>query len=81
MPLARDLLDILVCPETKQPLVYFPRGEGDDDESKGFLFCPGSRRKYRIDDGIPVMLVDEADKLGEAEAERLVVRARELGLG
>ncbi len=80
MALAQDLLDILVCPESKQPLLYFPRGEADDDENKGFLFCPDSRRKYRIDDGIPVMLIDEAEKLSEGDSERLVARARELGI-
>ena len=66
MPLDPLLLEILVCPESKQPLLYF--------ESENFLFCPESRLKYRIEDDIPVMLVEEAERLGEAEAAALVAR-------
>jgi len=80
MPLARELLDVLVCPASKAPLVYFPRGERDDDELHGFLLCPASRRRYAIDGGIPVMLIDEAAPLAEAEVARLVARATALGL-
>jgi uncharacterized protein YbaR (Trm112 family) len=72
MALPADLLSILRCPESRQPLVYF--------EAEGFLLCPASKRKYRIEDGIPVMLVDEAEKLGDAECERLVAEARRRGL-
>ena len=61
------LLEILVCPESKKPLLYF--------EKEGFLFCPESRLKYRIEDDIPVMLVEEAERLDEAEAATLVARA------
>lgn len=80
MALEKDLLDILVCPQSKQALVYFPQGESGDDESSAFLFCPESGLKYRIDDGIPVMLVDEAEKLSEVQSERLATRAAELGI-
>lgn len=73
MPLSKDLLDILVCPESKQPLIYF--------ESEGFLLCPASRRKYRIDDGIPVMLVEESEALAPGAVDALVAQAREHGLG
>ena len=72
MALSQDLLDILVCPESKQPLLYFA-----DEE---FLFCPASRLKYRIEDGIPVMLIEEAEKLDEAAAEALVAQAKQRGL-
>ncbi len=68
MGLSKDLLDILVCPECKEPLIYF--------EEEEFLFCPGSRLKYRIDDGIPVMLVEEAERLDEAAAAALVEEAK-----
>lgn len=61
------LLDILVCPESKQPLLYF--------ESENFLFCPHSRLKYRIENDIPVMLIEEAERLDEAEAAKLTARA------
>lgn len=72
MPLDRELLDILACPESKAPLVYF--------EAEQFLFCPQSKRKYTIKDGIPVMLVDESEKLSDAEAAKLLETAKERGL-
>ena len=62
------LLEILVCPESKKPLLYF--------EKEGFLFCPESRLKYRIEDDIPVMLVEEAERLDEDTAAALVARAK-----
>jgi uncharacterized protein YbaR (Trm112 family) len=72
MALPRELLDILVCPKSKQPLLYFEAGE--------FLFCPASRLKYRIDQGVPVLLVDEATEVSEAESAQLVKKAKDLGL-
>jgi uncharacterized protein YbaR (Trm112 family) len=78
--LAPDLLDILVCPKSKAPLVYFPRGENGDDERAEFLLCPASRLRYRIDEGVAVLLVDEATELPAAEVERLVAKARAQGL-
>jgi uncharacterized protein YbaR (Trm112 family) len=67
MPLDPVLLEILVCPESKEPLLYF--------ESERFLFCPKSRLKYRIEDDIPVMLIEEAERVDEEETARLVARA------
>ena len=61
------LLEILVCPESKKPLLYF--------EKEGFLFCPESRLKYRIEDDIPVMLIEEAERVDETQAAALVARA------
>ena len=78
--LAPDLLDILVCPKSKQPLVYFPKGESGADEKTEFLLCPASRLRYRIEDGVAVLLVDEAEELPAGEVDRLVQRARALGL-
>ncbi len=80
MELSADLLDILACPESKQPLVYFPRGETGDDETSAFLFCEASQLKYRLEDGIPVLLVEEAERLDEAATQRLVACAKALGL-
>lgn len=74
------LLEVLVCPKSKQPLIYFPRGEGDRDEADAFLLCPASRLRYSIQDGVPVMLVEEAAPVDAAAAEALVARARQLGL-
>jgi uncharacterized protein len=67
MALHKELLDILACPESKQPLVYF--------EQENFLFCPASRLKYKIVDDIPIMLIDEAERLDEAQAAELMRRA------
>ncbi len=72
MPLSRELLAVLVDPKSKQPLVYF--------ESEGFLFCPASKLKYRIDDGVPVLLVEEATQVSDADAAVLAKRAKDLGL-
>jgi len=78
--LADALLDVLVCPKSKQPLIYFPRGEDDRDEGAAFLLCPASRLRYPIRDGVPVMLVDEATQVDATQVDALVARARELGL-
>lgn len=51
----KKLLDILVCPVTKAPLIY--------DKQNQELLCKASRLAYPIRDGIPVMLVDEARRL------------------
>jgi uncharacterized protein len=57
------LLDILVCPVTKGPLIH-------DKENEEFL-CKSSRLAYPIRDGIPVMLPDEARQLTLEEVEKL----------
>lgn len=49
------LLEILVCPLCKGPLIY----KKDDKE----LICKPDRLAFRIKDGIPVMLADEARKI------------------
>jgi uncharacterized protein YbaR (Trm112 family) len=78
--LPSELLEVLVCPKSKQPLIYFPRGEADREEAEGFLLCPGSRLRYAIQDGVPVMLVEEAVELTASAVEVLLARARALGL-
>ena len=72
MALDPSLLEILVCPRSKAPLLYF--------EAEQFLFCPQSRLRYRIEDGVPVMLVEEAEELDEASARELLDRARARGI-
>ena len=72
MTLDARLLEILACPEDKGPLLYF----ADDD----FLYNPRLQRKYEIRDGIPVMLVDEAVGVDDAEHEALVARAEAKGI-
>jgi uncharacterized protein YbaR (Trm112 family) len=78
--LSPDLLAYLACPKSRQPLVYFPKGEAGDDEKREFLLCPASRLRYRIDEGVAVLLVEEAEELPAAEVDRLVARAKALGL-
>lgn len=78
--LPSELLEHLVCVSSRAPLIYFPRGEADDDEAHGFLLCPASRRRYRIEDGVAVMLVEEAEEVPAREVDRLVARAKALGL-
>jgi uncharacterized protein YbaR (Trm112 family) len=80
MPLSPTLLAVLACPKSRQPLVYFPKGEKNDDEASGFLLCPASSLRYRIEAGVPVLLVEEAQELEAKEVARLVARAKELGL-
>lgn len=67
MPLDPLLLEILACPEDKGPLLYF--------EDEGSLYNPRLRRRYSIRDEIPVMLVEEAETVDEAEHERLAAKA------
>jgi uncharacterized protein YbaR (Trm112 family) len=72
------LLEILACPDEKGPLYYFePAAPGTDG---GFLLCPACRRRYDVRDDIPVMLIDEATTLSEADAEALLARAAEQGI-
>jgi uncharacterized protein YbaR (Trm112 family) len=66
------LLEILACPEDKGPLLYFA------DEQK--LFNPRLSRVYEVRDGIPVMLIDEAVAVDEAEARRLTEKAEAEGI-
>lgn len=63
MSLDAALLAILACPEDKGPLYYI--------ESEQVLFNPRLTRTYEIRDGIPVMLVEEATTLSDAERDRL----------
>jgi len=57
------LLEILVCPLCKSPLIY--------RKAEQELICKADRLAYAIKDGIPVMLADEARKLSPEEAEKL----------
>ena len=65
MALDDTLLAILVCPQDRGPLLFV-------DDS---LYNPRLRRKYRIDGGIPVLLIDEAVDVDDDEHERLVAAA------
>ncbi len=66
MTLDRQLLEILACPEDKGPLYYL----ADED----LLYNPRLQRRYEVRDDIPVMLVDEAITVDDAEHERILGR-------
>ena len=72
MPLDKILLDILACPEDKGPLYYF--------EAEESLYNPRLQRRYLIRDGIPIMLVDEAEAVTDVEHDRLMARAEADGI-
>jgi hypothetical protein len=50
--ISQDLLDMLVCPVCKKPVILNANGES--------LKCGECRRVYPIQDDIPIMLVDAA---------------------
>lgn len=60
--LDEKLLAILVCPADRGRLLYVGN----------MLYNPRLRRLYRIDDGIPVLLIDEAVDVSDDEHERLM---------
>lgn len=55
MALSKELLDILVCPKCKGGVILLESGAG--------LRCASCALTYPIREGIPVMLVDEAEKV------------------
>lgn len=57
---APELLEILVCPLTRGPLLY--------DRTRQELVSEQAGLAYPIRDGIPIMLIDEARKLDAEEA-------------
>ena len=63
------LLSILVCPADRGPLLLV------DD----VLYNPRMHRAYRIEDGIPVLLIDEATDVGDDEHARLMARSTPAG--
>ena len=60
------LLDSLVCPIDRGPLLHL------DD----VLYNPRLRKAYRIENNIPVLLVDEAADVDTAEHDRLMALDR-----
>ena len=67
MALDPKLLEILACPEDKGPLLYFV----DED----VLYNPRLKRRYAVRDDIPIMLIDEAETVDDAEHGRLTAKA------
>jgi uncharacterized protein YbaR (Trm112 family) len=72
MALDPQLLEILACPEDKGPLLYFV-----DEQA---LYNPRLKRRYDVRDDIPVMLIDEATTVDDAEHQRLLAKAEADGI-
>ena len=72
MPLDPQLLEILACPDDKGPLLYFA--------DEGALYNPRLKRRYAVRDDIPIMLIDEAETVDEAEHGRLLAKAEADGI-
>lgn len=72
MALDPQLLEILACPDDKGPLLYF-----EDEEA---LYNPRLKRRYAIRDDIPIMLIDEAETVTDAEHDRLMAKAAAEGI-
>ena len=62
MTLDAELLEILVCPND--------RGELDHELDPEVLVCRTCGYRYPVRDGIPVMLIDEAEKPGTGRSTR-----------
>lgn len=65
-----SLLSILVCPADRGPLVLVESGDTE------LLYNPRLRRAYRIEDGIPVLLIEEARDVDDDEHARLTAQGR-----
>ena len=72
MSLDPQLLAILACPEDKGPLYYL--------EDEDALYNPRLKRRYDVRDDIPVMLIDEATTVDDAEHERILAKVEAEGL-
>ena len=57
--ISKELLDILCCPETKADLVL--------DGNTLVSVDKNTRRRYRIEDDIPIMLIEESEQLSIEE--------------
>ncbi len=55
MPLSDDMLKIIVCPKCKGDLNY--------EREKERLICDSCRLVFRVEEDIPVLLIDEAQSL------------------
>ena len=64
--LSKELLDVLCCPETKADLVL--------DNNYLVSTDKNTRRRYRIEDDIPIMLIDESEQLDEKTWQEIMKR-------
>jgi uncharacterized protein len=59
MTIDAELLEILVCPNDRADVEYI--------EAEQVIVCSGCGYRYPVRDGIPVMLIDEAEKPGPSK--------------
>jgi len=72
MSLSPRLLEILVCPKCKSELEY--------REAEQALLCHKCRLRYAVRDDIPIMLIEEAEAVDDAEHARLLAKAEADGV-
>lgn len=72
MALDPQLLEILACPEDKGSLLFFA--------TEQVLYNPRLKRKYRVENDVPQMLIEEAKTADAAEHERLLALAQQTGV-
>ena len=73
LPCAPDLFDLLVCPQSRKPLKWVADRLISTD--------PATRRSYRVDQGIPVMLIEESTVLDEAIWRDMMALPGQIGAG
>jgi uncharacterized protein YbaR (Trm112 family) len=72
MALDPQLLEILACPEDKGSLLFFA--------TEQVLYNPRLKRKYRVENDVPQMLIEESKIADLAEHERLLAIAKRDGV-
>jgi uncharacterized protein YbaR (Trm112 family) len=63
MPLPKDLLDILACPQCKGAVIYHP--------ARLEICCDICHLAFPVRDDIPVMLIDEARAMSAGKSEKI----------
>jgi uncharacterized protein YbaR (Trm112 family) len=72
VPLDQLLIDVLVCPLDKGPLLWF--------EDEQLLYNPRLKKGYEVRDDIPVLLIEESRDVGDEEHDRLMAKAQRQGV-
>lgn len=73
LPCDPDLFDLLVCPLARVPLKWVEGRLVSTDRA--------TRRAYRVEDGVPIMLLDQAVELPANDWERLMAAEGPVGQG
>jgi uncharacterized protein len=66
--ISKELLEILCCPETKADLVL--------DENTLVSVDKNTRRRYKIENDIPIMLLEESEQLSQEEWKAIMLKHR-----